>query len=268
MSVAWLPQDVFERGIDAAPGGRRKAVLAASAQQHHVTLADLARRQTQQPGNFDAVMELARRSTMGGGRGERGISLQGSRLELPQNESSTGSARQSVVGESTLKHARERLTHMGQSCPRRTTHQHHHGGRGSVLGGALEDEPAELTPEQLEARLEALLQACTYTVFSYTQRGLFDRDKLTFTSLLTTQILLKVRWWRGTGVWAPSCLCAAPWHMCIACQGGCCWRPLDLPPASCRCRRCCCCVPCRTAPSTARSWSTYAAGRAPPRRRP
>ncbi|EFN60095.1 hypothetical protein CHLNCDRAFT_133411 [Chlorella variabilis] len=183
--------DVFERGIDAAPGGRRKAVLAASAQQHHVTLADLARRQTQQPGNFDAVMELARRSTMGGGRGERGISLQGSRLELPQNESSTGSARQSVVGESTLKHARERLTHMGQSCPRRTTHQHHHGGRGSVLGGALEDEPAELTPEQLEARLEALLQACTYTVFSYTQRGLFDRDKLTFTSLLTTQILLK-----------------------------------------------------------------------------
>lgn len=49
-----------------------------------------------------------------------------------------------------------------------------------------------MTPEQLEARLLALLQTCTYTVFAYTQRGLFDRDKLIFTTLLTTQILLKV----------------------------------------------------------------------------
>jgi hypothetical protein len=59
----------------------------------------------------------------------------------------------------------------------------------------LEEEPppAELTPEQLEARLEALLQTCTFTVFSSVGRGLFDRDKLVFTTLLTTQIMLKAR---------------------------------------------------------------------------
>jgi hypothetical protein len=58
--------------------------------------------------------------------------------------------------------------------------------------GQEEEAAAELSPEALAARLEALLQTCTHTVFAYAQRGLFDRDKLTFTLLLTTQILLKV----------------------------------------------------------------------------
>lgn len=48
-----------------------------------------------------------------------------------------------------------------------------------------------MTPEQLETRIAALLDTCTYTVFNYTRRGLFDRDKLIVLTLLTFQILLR-----------------------------------------------------------------------------
>jgi dynein heavy chain len=48
-----------------------------------------------------------------------------------------------------------------------------------------------MTPEQLEVRIAALLDTCTYTVFNYTRRGLFDRDKLIVLTLLTFQILLR-----------------------------------------------------------------------------
>lgn len=48
-----------------------------------------------------------------------------------------------------------------------------------------------MTPEQLEIRIAALLDTCTYTVYNYTRRGLFDRDKLIVLTLLTFQILLR-----------------------------------------------------------------------------
>lgn len=48
-----------------------------------------------------------------------------------------------------------------------------------------------MTPEQLETRIAALLDTCTYTVYNYTRRGLFDRDKLIVLTLLTFQILLR-----------------------------------------------------------------------------
>lgn len=48
-----------------------------------------------------------------------------------------------------------------------------------------------MTPEQLEVRIAALLDTCTYTVYNYTRRGLFDRDKLIVLTLLTFQILLR-----------------------------------------------------------------------------
>lgn len=37
------------------------------------------------------------------------------------------------------------------------------------------------------------MDTCTYAVFSFARRGLFDRDKLVFTTLLATQIMLRVR---------------------------------------------------------------------------
>ena len=49
----------------------------------------------------------------------------------------------------------------------------------------------ELSPEQLAARLTKLIDTITFTVFEYTRRGLFDRDKLTVSTLLSLTILLK-----------------------------------------------------------------------------
>jgi hypothetical protein len=54
-----------------------------------------------------------------------------------------------------------------------------------------EPESLALSPEDLEKRLESLLDTCTYTVFNYTRRGLFDRDKLIVLTLLTFAILLR-----------------------------------------------------------------------------
>lgn len=57
---------------------------------------------------------------------------------------------------------------------------------------AGEEAPVVPTPEQLEIRLKNLLDTCTYVVYNYTRRGLFDRDKLIVLTLLTFQILLTV----------------------------------------------------------------------------
>ena len=47
-------------------------------------------------------------------------------------------------------------------------------------------EPAE----EVKARVLNLIDCITYSVFVYTTRGLFERDKLTFTSQLAFQV-----WW-------------------------------------------------------------------------
>ena len=193
---------MFERGIDNAPGGRRKPHVAppvprgSAGGSRRATLLDLARRQTQQPGDFAAVIEMARRTTMGGGHGAPRASHTGvrsshagdSRLTALGDAASGGSGvRQSVLGEASLaaSHSRLTLENSHSHLPLRGP-----GGHGALLEQE-EDGPLELSPEQLEARLTALLQTCTYTVFSFAQRGLFDRDKLIFTTLLTTSILLK-----------------------------------------------------------------------------
>ncbi|KAK9817742.1 hypothetical protein WJX72_001478 [[Myrmecia] bisecta] len=70
------------------------------------------------------------------------------------------------------------------------------GSRTASLAGTVdtieeEDANAAPTPEQLEIRLKSLLDTCTYVVFNYTRRGLFDRDKLIALTLLTFQIMVK-----------------------------------------------------------------------------
>ena len=45
----------------------------------------------------------------------------------------------------------------------------------------------------MQIRLKTLLDTCTYVVFNYTRRGLFDRDKLIVLTLLTFHIMVKVR---------------------------------------------------------------------------
>jgi len=58
-------------------------------------------------------------------------------------------------------------------------------------GGAKSKETPEPTEEEMEKRLNALLDTCTYTVYNYTRRGLFDKDKLIVSSILSMSILLK-----------------------------------------------------------------------------
>ena len=42
--------------------------------------------------------------------------------------------------------------------------------------------------EELKQRVENLIDSITYSVFMYTSRGLFEKDKLTFTSQVTFQV--------------------------------------------------------------------------------
>jgi dynein heavy chain len=47
--------------------------------------------------------------------------------------------------------------------------------------------------EDVSERVNNLIDSITYSVFMYTSRGLFECDKLTFTSQVTFQILLKAQ---------------------------------------------------------------------------
>ncbi len=42
--------------------------------------------------------------------------------------------------------------------------------------------------ENVKERVKHLIESITYSVFMYTTRGLFERDKLTFTSQVTFQV--------------------------------------------------------------------------------
>lgn len=78
-------------------------------------------------------------------------------------------------------------------------HKHAHdwlpaaGVNPSMTGETIaeEEEETDMTPDQLEVRIGNLLDTCTFTVFNYTRRGLFDRDKLIVLTLLTFQIMLR-----------------------------------------------------------------------------
>lgn len=58
-------------------------------------------------------------------------------------------------------------------------------------GAQAEQEDLAMSPDDLRKRLEGLADCTTFTVFDFTRRGLFDRDKLTVTCLLTFSILLR-----------------------------------------------------------------------------
>lgn len=45
--------------------------------------------------------------------------------------------------------------------------------------------------EELEKRLQSLIETITFTVFNFTRRGLFDRDKLIVSSMLAFNVLLR-----------------------------------------------------------------------------
>ena len=48
----------------------------------------------------------------------------------------------------------------------------------------------ELTDEELAARCIVLNKSITLTTFNYLRRGLFEKDKLTVATLVTTRILV------------------------------------------------------------------------------
>ena len=125
---------VFGRGLDLAPGGRKKKKQKAPAAEAHPPVAA-------EPSAADGAADAA----------------------------ADGSAEQS------------------ESAPERRISE----SQGSAAGDEDEDEGLQLSPEALDLRLQSLLDTCTYTVFNYTRRGLFDRDKLIVLSLLTFSILLR-----------------------------------------------------------------------------
>lgn len=146
---------VFSRGLDLAPGGLNK-------KKRNITLRQLSHRLSDtQPKDFAEVMQMARRSSNSSGR----AGSQTGSIKRPSDGSQIGDGpRASALGDSA-----------------------------SVHDGDVEEEEENLalTPEELEKRLQSLLDTCTYTVFNYTRRGLFDRDKLIVLTLLTFTILLR-----------------------------------------------------------------------------
>lgn len=160
---------VFERGIDLAPGGRRKveqnpeveAVPEAAVAEAAAAPADGA-----VPAEGEAPAEGAEAAADGEAAAAEGG-------EAPADgEAAAEGGEPPAEGEAATEEEVEAVA--------------------AVEAAPVEEEepPLELTPEELEVRMLALLRTCTYTVFGYTRRGLFDRDKLIIATLMTSQILL------------------------------------------------------------------------------
>jgi dynein heavy chain, axonemal len=61
---------------------------------------------------------------------------------------------------------------------------------GEEGAATAEDEKRELNDEELARRCGVLIDSITRTVFNYIRRGLFERDKLTVSTLLTLKIMV------------------------------------------------------------------------------
>lgn len=48
-----------------------------------------------------------------------------------------------------------------------------------------------MSPRTLSKRVEELIQSITYTSFTYTRRGLFERHKIIITTMLTLRIMIR-----------------------------------------------------------------------------
>ena len=49
------------------------------------------------------------------------------------------------------------------------------------------------TAENVKERVQNLINSITYSVYMYTSRGLFERDKIIFTSQVTFQVSVCIR---------------------------------------------------------------------------
>jgi dynein heavy chain len=199
--------EVFSRGLDSAPGGHKKR-----EEEEHVTLRQLQKRVSGNAQDYEEVIRRAKRqSSMGGGpapssqSSSKRVSAHGSGATVPHTPTGgntvppTPGARQLAgvcvcVGGGAPPAPAEGLPDT-RDVTRATAPTAGpvgtQGARSSVEFVMEEEEAAPMTPEQLEARITSLLDTCTYTVFSYTRRGLFDRDKLIVLTLLSFQILLR-----------------------------------------------------------------------------
>ncbi len=140
---------VFGRGLDLAPGGRKKKKPAPAPSSTAAPSAE--------PSQAAPAAENSAVSAGSPGLGESGIPAEQSQVDVARTDSRRASESQ-----------------------------------GSVGGDEEDDdEGLQLTPEALEKRLQSLLDTCTYTVYNYTRRGLFDRDKLIVLTLLTFTILIR-----------------------------------------------------------------------------
>ncbi|CAD7704939.1 unnamed protein product [Ostreobium quekettii] len=154
---------VFARGIDLTPGGKKKG------KPELVTYESIQRRLTGEAKDFEEVREMMRRSSMGG-ESRRASSVGG------------GSRRAS--------HAGPRESHAGEHHEPTIPEDKEVDVVEEEEEAEEEDEEDYDDPEVLEKRLQALMETCTYTVYNFTRRGLFDRDKLIVLTLLTFRILL------------------------------------------------------------------------------
>ncbi|GBF93145.1 dynein alpha flagellar outer arm [Raphidocelis subcapitata] len=159
---------VYGRGLDTAPGGKRKQARtgarggssAPDSSANDGALRNLQRRVTGDRREFAEVMAMARRTS-------------------------------SQSGHSALAHSRRPTNMQARHLQRRDLSGASVTGEPIAEGDEGGEEEYAMTPEELEARLASLLHTCTYTVFNYTRRGLFDRDKLIVLALLTFTIGLR-----------------------------------------------------------------------------
>jgi dynein heavy chain len=63
------------------------------------------------------------------------------------------------------------------------------GAEGEVKA-VEEEEKRELNDEELAKRCNVLIDSITKTVFNYVRRGVFERDKLTVSTLLVLKIMV------------------------------------------------------------------------------
>lgn len=181
---------VFARGLDLAPGGRKK-------QEEHVTLRELQKRVSGNAQGYEQVIRKAKRQSST--CSSRGPVTPGSAAPSTPSSKRGSQTHGGPAGRGAVAcllvafpqrpppspaAVQQSLTKLSCFCTLLPA--------GTLSAEATEEaEVLTMTPEQLEVRIAALLNTCTYTVFNYTRRGMFDRDKLIVLTLLTFQILLR-----------------------------------------------------------------------------
>lgn len=185
---------VFLRGIDTAPYGKKEAVIDEAA----ATSAANAARRGKRSSNWNENALTSQRPSLVNAFKTESFRIRENIEQVVRSASKRemdlrSASKRELDAQGTPIHDEQHMDPVPEEPAPEALPEAAPAAAPAPAAPAVDegriDEPVDL--EELQKRLASLIETITYTVFNFTRRGLFDRDKLIVSSMLAFNVLLR-----------------------------------------------------------------------------